>query len=106
MRYLVPRLEPPDRWLDAERLRYEFGEGADCGGLVRPDVEDLSGGASDVDTVRDQWRHVVDVRKGTHLAAVAEDRHRLALHHLVHEDSDDVPVAIADVLMLPVDVVG
>ena len=52
-----------------------------------------------------QRRNVVDVRERALLRAVAEDRHRLSLHHLVHEDADDVPVTVADVLVLAVDVV-
>ena len=54
---------------------------------------------------RHHRRHVVDVAERARLRAVAEDRHRLALQDLIHEDADDVAVAVADVLPLAVDVV-
>ena len=58
-----------------------------------------------VDRLGHQRRDVVDVAEGARLRAVAEDRHRLALQDLVHEDADDVAVAVADVLARAVDVV-
>lgn len=39
------------------------------------------------------------------LLAVAEDGHRLALEQLIHEDADDVPIAVAEVLSFPAHVV-
>ena len=72
---------------------------------VGSDVEDLVRRAGNVDAAGDQGRDVVDVRERPRLQAVAEDRHRLTGHHLVHEDPDHVPVRVGEVLQLAVDVV-
>ena len=73
--------------------------------LVGADVEDLvpAFGTSIASAI--SGATVVDVAEGSRLRAVAEDGHRLALQDLVHEDADDVAVAIGDVLMRAVDVV-
>ncbi len=72
---------------------------------VSPDVEDLVARGGHVDRLRHERRHVGDVAERTRLRAVAEDRHRLALQDLVHEDADDVAIPVADVLARAVDVV-
>ena len=66
--------------------------------LIGADVERLVPRRRRVDRVRHHRRHVVDIAERARLRPVAEDRHRLALQNLVHEDADDVAIAIADVL--------
>ena len=62
--------------------------------------------AGDVDRLRHHRRHIVDVAERARLRPVAEDRHRLPLKDLVHEDADHVAIAISDVLTRAEDVVG
>lgn len=53
----------------------------------------------------DPKRHVVDRAGRAGLRAVAENRHFLPTHHLVHEDSGHVAIAVAEILPLAVDIV-
>ena len=76
-----------------------------CAGSSAPTLNISLAAAGTSIAARDQRRDVVDVRERARLRAVAEDRHRLVLHDLVHEDPDHVAVAVADVLVLAVDVV-
>jgi len=51
------------------------------------------------------WSNVVNVTERARLLAVAENRHRPALHDLVHENADDVAVAVAEFLIFTVNIV-
>ena len=73
--------------------------------VVGPDVEDLVVCLRPFDHPGDGRRHVRDVAKRPGLVSVAEDRDWLAAKDPVHEDADDVAIAIADVLPLAVHVV-
>ena len=102
---LVARLQEADLGLDAHRGGDPLGEDADLVRRVRADVEHLAVRARVERGLGDDRRDVAGVGERPGLAAVPEDRHRLAAHDLVHEDADDVPIAVADVLALAVDVV-
>lgn len=60
---------------------------------------------------RDKWsgdqglHQVPDVRKRSLLETIPENRQRLIPHDAIHEDANDVAVAISDVLELSVDIV-
>ena len=91
--------------VDAHRRGDAVREVVQRGRVVGADVEHLVPCPRLVDRRGHHRRHVVDVAERARLRAVAEDGHRLPLQDLVHEDADDVAVAIADVLARTVDVV-
>ena len=101
----LPRFEVDDVRPDAHRFRHLLGHFEDRVGLVGADVHDLAVDLGALHAVRDDRRDIRDVAEGAGLEAVAIDRHGLAFEHLVHEDADHVPVAVAEVLALAVDVV-
>jgi hypothetical protein len=74
--------------------------------LVRSHVEDLVVRCRFERRAGDHRRHVVDVREGAGLLAVSEDRQRLLLQALMHEDADHVSVFVREILALAVHVVG
>lgn len=54
----------------------------------------------------DHRGHVFDVGKGSCLHPISKNRHRLSLHNLVHEDTNDIAIFVTDILSLPVDIMG
>ena len=87
------------------RLGDHAGEFVNSEGNISADVVDLVLRRFDVHRFGDQRCDIVDVGEGALLFAVAEDGHWLAFEKLVHEDADDVAIAVGDVLALAVDVV-
>ena len=69
-------------------------------------IDDLAVRLGPLHGARNDRRDVRDIRERTRLKPVALHRHRLTGHQAVHEDPDNVPVPVGDVLTLPVDVVG
>jgi len=53
---------------------------------------------------RDPRGDIVNIAERTSLRRAAEDRHSLATHQLVHEDSDDVAVTVTNVLSFSIDI--
>jgi len=77
----------------------------DCVGNVSANVEHLIVGGGHINGVRDYRSYVIDMRESALLLAITEDGHCLAFHKLIHEDADDVAVAVTNVLALAVNVV-
>ena len=73
---------------------------------VRSDVEHAAVRTIDRYRAHDGINDVTHVAERSFLLAVAEDGHRFGLQNLIHEDPDDVAVAIADVLELAIHVMG
>jgi hypothetical protein len=81
----------------------ELGEGIR---LIRPDIELLVPRGGHVDAAGDHRRDVVNVAERPGLRTVAENRHAAPVQDLVHENADDIAVAVSYVLPRPVHVVG
>src|SRR5436305_875790 len=73
---------------------------------VRAYVEHLVASRGNVNRFSDHWRHIADMCKGPLLLPITKDRHGLALHELIHEDTYDIAITITDVLTLTVHVMG
>ena len=103
--HLVPCRQVHDARRALHRGGYEIGQIVQRARFVGADVEHVIAGVRHVYRLGYQRSHVIDVTERARLRAVAEDRHRPPLEHLVHEDADHVAIAIADVLARTEDVV-
>src|SRR5436309_12790958 len=72
---------------------------------IRPDIEDLAHGSRYLGCPRDERRDITDIAERARLRSIPEHRHGLPSHYAVHEDANHVAVAVADVLILAIDVV-
>src|SRR5215471_3118985 len=103
--YLVAGVEVPDVALFTHGVGDEFGELIHRIWFVGTDVENAVLGRRIFNRRGNNWRDIANVRERSLLLAIAEDGHRLLLQQLIHEDADDVAVAVADILPFSVDVV-
>mmetsp|Transcript_19797 Transcript_19797/g.42108 ORF Transcript_19797/g.42108 Transcript_19797/m.42108 type:complete len:228 (+) Transcript_19797:1238-1921(+) len=53
----------------------------------------------------DNRRNIINVREAASLFAVAEDRHRQVMQHLIHENADGVSKLVSDVLTWAINIV-
>ena len=105
MLYLFSRLNANYRDFLAHRLHHEFREFVNGSGCIGTDVERLACCHRYLHSASDMRGDIGDVRVGARLLAIAEDAQRLTLHDVIHEDADDIPIPVADVLSLAVNVV-
>ena len=89
----------------AHRGRYNFGEIFDRVWLIGANIKHLIAGTRLIDRNRDVGSYVTDMREGTHLIAISEDRHRLVAKQLIHENSYDIAITIANILPFAVHIV-
>src|SRR5207249_1100832 len=76
----------------------------DTEGHVGSNIEYLIASGRKLDGLGDDWSHIVDVRESPFLLPVTEDRHGFALQKLIHENPDDVTVAVTDILEFAINV--
>ncbi len=104
--HFVSRIEMPYVAGQVHRFGDDAGQFVDCERNIGTDVINFIFRRFDVHGFGDQRGDVVDMGESALLLAVAENGHRLAFKKLIHEDADDVAIAVGDVLPLAVDVVG
>src|SRR5947207_2332245 len=88
------------------RCCYNLGERVYRKWHVSPDVKYLIPRFRHVYRTGNDWSYVADVRKGALLLAISEYSHRFTAQQLIHENPDNIPITIANVLSLAVNVMG
>ena len=106
MLHLVARREMVNLSHNIEGARDLFSQLQHSMGLFRANVEDLLISCRCQRRTRNNRRNIINVREGSGLQPIAENRHRLSMQHLVHEDTNDIAVSICDVLALAIDIMG
>src|SRR5205823_9302671 len=77
-----------------------------CKWHVSPDIKYLIPRFRHVYRTGNDWSYVADVGEGALLLAISEYSHWLTAQQLIHENSDNIPITIANVLSLAVNVMG
>src|ERR1700752_4234578 len=88
----VARLQVNGSAIAAHSIRHDSCEVVNRVRNIRANIENLVAGAGDVNTTGNDGSYVADVRESSLLLAISEDRHGLALHQLIHEDSDHISI--------------
>src|SRR5580700_8615021 len=72
---------------------------------IGADIEDQVASRWDIHRPGDDRSYIIDVRECALLRSIAKNRHGLTAKKLIHEDSNNVAIAIANVLTLTINIV-